>query len=203
MDWYYSEDNQQRGPVSQEAMVQLIADGRIRPETLVWNETMSEWVPCSRAAVAEPAFAELIPQLNTTLGAVGTFEYAGFGIRLVAKILDGIILGIVEIVIVLVVFSIPLPIGPPSLKLFIIQFAIRVFYNTWFIGTYGATPGKMVCQLRVVTSDGGQVSYGRACGRFFAEILSAFFLCIGYIMAAFDQEKRTLHDRICDTRVIR
>jgi uncharacterized RDD family membrane protein YckC len=28
-------------------------------------------------------------------------------------------------------------------------------------------------------------------------------LTIGYIMAAFDSQKRALHDRICDTRVIR
>jgi uncharacterized RDD family membrane protein YckC len=28
-------------------------------------------------------------------------------------------------------------------------------------------------------------------------------LCIGYIMIAFDSEKRGLHDMICDTRVVR
>jgi uncharacterized RDD family membrane protein YckC len=32
--------------------------------------------------------------------------------------------------------------------------------------------------------------------------ISAFILMIGYIMAAFDSEKRALHDRICETRVI-
>ncbi|HET6371045.1 MAG TPA: RDD family protein, partial [Nitrospiria bacterium] len=42
-----------------------------------------------------------------------------------------------------------------------------------------------------------------ACGRYFAEILSGIILCIGYIMAAFDDEKRALHDRICGTRVIK
>jgi hypothetical protein len=34
-------------------------------------------------------------------------------------------------------------------------------------------------------------------------LLSSLTLAIGYIMAAFDDEKRSLHDRICDTRVIR
>jgi uncharacterized RDD family membrane protein YckC len=28
-------------------------------------------------------------------------------------------------------------------------------------------------------------------------------LFIGYLMAAFDDQKRALHDRICDTRVVR
>jgi uncharacterized RDD family membrane protein YckC len=61
----------------------------------------------------------------------------------------------------------------------------------------------MACKLKVVTSDGGRVSYLRALGRHFAELLSVLTLMVGYIMAAFDEQKRTLHDRICDTRVIK
>jgi uncharacterized RDD family membrane protein YckC len=55
----------------------------------------------------------------------------------------------------------------------------------------------------VVTPSGGKINYGLACGRFFAEIASAMILYIGYIMVGFDEEKRALHDRICNTRVIR
>jgi uncharacterized RDD family membrane protein YckC len=33
-------------------------------------------------------------------------------------------------------------------------------------------------------------------------IVSGMILLIGYIMAGFDNEKRALHDRVCDTRVI-
>src|SRR5207237_3864453 len=82
-------------------------------------------------------------------------------------------------------------------------FLLRLAYSTFLVGKYGATLGKMACGLRVVTPTGGKVSYGVACGRFFAEILSGLLLCIGYIMVAFDEEKRGLHDRICNTRVIR
>jgi uncharacterized RDD family membrane protein YckC len=70
------------------------------------------------------------------------------------------------------------------------------------VGKYGATLGKMAAKIRVVTADGGKVSYGRATGRYFAKLLSAFTCLIGFIMAAFDEEKRALHDRICNTRVI-
>jgi hypothetical protein len=34
-------------------------------------------------------------------------------------------------------------------------------------------------------------------------MLSAFTLTIGYIMAGIDEQKRALHDRICNTRVVR
>ena len=70
------------------------------------------------------------------------------------------------------------------------------------IGKYGATLGKMACRIKVVTSEGGPVSYMRALGRYFAKQLSCLTLMIGYIMAFFDKENRALHDRICDTRVV-
>jgi uncharacterized RDD family membrane protein YckC len=61
----------------------------------------------------------------------------------------------------------------------------------------------MALDLKVVRSDGGPVSLGRAVGRYFAKILSGVILLIGYIMAGFDAQKRALHDMLCDTRVIK
>ena len=85
----------------------------------------------------------------------------------------------------------------------LLQYAIPAVYDTWFVGKYGATPGKMACKLKVVVADGTPVTYSRAVGRHFAKWLSSIILAIGFIMAAFDDERRTLHDRICETRVIR
>jgi uncharacterized RDD family membrane protein YckC len=87
--------------------------------------------------------------------------------------------------------------------LILLQLAIGVSYTVYFLGRFGATPGKMACKLRVVRSDGSPVTYGRAFGRHFAEWLSGLILYIGYIMVGFDDEKRSLHDRVCDTRVVR
>ena len=61
----------------------------------------------------------------------------------------------------------------------------------------------MAFGLKVVAPDGSRISYMRALGRFFAEIVSGLTFSIGYIMAGFDSQKRSLHDRICATRVIR
>jgi uncharacterized RDD family membrane protein YckC len=84
-----------------------------------------------------------------------------------------------------------------------VQLVFGAAYVTFFLGKYGATPGKMALGLKVVRSDGSELTYARAFGRYLAEYLSAFTLMIGYIIAAFDREKRALHDHICDTRVIR
>jgi len=48
-----------------------------------------------------------------------------------------------------------------------------------------------------------KVTYLRAFARHFAEFLSGIILGIGYLMVAFDREKRALHDHICNTRVIK
>jgi len=86
---------------------------------------------------------------------------------------------------------------------FIFALLLSMAYHVLFVGRYGATPGKMALKLQIVRSDFSKVSYLRALGRYFALGLSAMLLDIGYIMAAFDSEKRALHDYLCDTRVIK
>ena len=83
-----------------------------------------------------------------------------------------------------------------------INLGIQVAYNTIMIGNSGATVGKMAVGIKVVTADGGKVSYLRAFARYMAEVLSTLTFLVGYIIAAFDSEKRSLHDHICSTRVI-
>ena len=52
--------------------------------------------------------------------------------------------------------------------------AVSVTYSTWFIGALGATPGMMVCGLKVVRPDGSPIGYGRAFARYFAAMLSSY-----------------------------
>ena len=84
----------------------------------------------------------------------------------------------------------------------LIFLSVYMVYSTLFLGKFGATPGKMVFKLTVVDASGSKISYGRAFGRSCAEILSQLICAIGYIIAAFDDQKRALHDHICNTRVI-
>ena len=67
----------------------------------------------------------------------------------------------------------------------------------------GATVGKMAMGLRVVTSDGQRLSFMNATGRYFAKIISAIILGIGFLMIAFTDKKRGLHDMIASTLVIK
>jgi len=67
----------------------------------------------------------------------------------------------------------------------------------------GATVGKMAMSLRVVDEQGNRISFGRATGRFFAKFVSGIILLIGYIMVAFTERKRALHDMMAGTLVIK
>jgi uncharacterized RDD family membrane protein YckC len=135
-------------------------------------------------------------------------NYAGFGIRFGAKFLDGIIVGIPIYSLVFAIQGFGHPQQPDPVKTVITQIigiAIGLTYSTFFVGKYGATPGKMAAKLLVVNADGSKVSYAKALGRYFAAewVSGCFTLCIGYLMILWDDQKRGLHDRICGTRVIR
>jgi uncharacterized RDD family membrane protein YckC len=82
-------------------------------------------------------------------------------------------------------------------------FVIGLAYYVFFVGKFGATPGKMALKLKIVRSDRSKVSYWRAAARYFAQIVTNLTAYLGYVMAAFDSEKRALHDYLCDTRVIK
>jgi hypothetical protein len=59
MEWYYSNNGQQAGPVSEEQLAELFRNGTVKPSVLVWNETMTEWTPIGGV----DAFAVPAPEL--------------------------------------------------------------------------------------------------------------------------------------------
>ncbi len=158
-------------------------------------------------ATCKPLF---IQKIKEGVSVAGALNYAGFWTRFGAVVIDGCIIWIFSMIL-----FIPLGIFMPTSSdnpfvalsfmpvIMLLQYAIPAAYDTWFVGKYGATPGKMACKLKIVVADGTPVSYSRALGRHFAKWLSSIILGIGFLMAAFDDERRTLHDRICETRVVR
>ena len=60
----------------------------------------------------------------------------------------------------------------------------------------GATLGKMAIGIRVTDLQGRRISFGRATGRYFAKLFSSMIFGIGYLMAAFTQQKQALHDMV-------
>lgn len=140
-----------------------------------------------------------------------TIRFGGFWIRFLARLVDGLILSIANALLMIPFGALtmlePTDQASPLFAigycvLVLLQLAVGLSYSVGFVGAKGATPGKMLLKLKIVTPSGGKVSYARALGRELSTYLSAIVLMIGYIMAAFDDEKRALHDHVASTRVI-
>ncbi len=59
MNWFYTDNNEQRGPVSESEFDFLVRAGKIKPDTLVWREGMAGWQPWSE--IAPPPAADAVP----------------------------------------------------------------------------------------------------------------------------------------------
>lgn len=133
-------------------------------------------------------------------------EYAGFMERLVAHIIDGIILslglGVISFATgmsfktgwVSVVYS------PGSLLALIFVAAYYVYFET---SDKQATLGKQILNIKVVKQDGSKMKTSDAILRYFGKIISAVIFMLGYLMVLFDDQKRALHDRIAKTYVVK
>lgn len=138
---------------------------------------------------------------------------AGFWTRAVASLLDSLLLGLVQFVFSLILgltagtmLSGMEPHGEAFIGLMATLFGalVGLTYSVFFTGYCGQTPGKMALRIKVIRTTGEEISYGRAFVREVpGKFLSGILLGIGYLMAAFDDQKQGLHDRIADTYVIK
>jgi uncharacterized RDD family membrane protein YckC len=80
---------------------------------------------------------------------------------------------------------------------------LAVFYASYFTGTTGQTPGKLVTGLRVVGPSGRPPAYPQAAVRAVAGLAGIAVAGLGCVPMAFDPAARTLHDRLFRTRVVR
>ena len=122
-------------------------------------------------------------------------RFGGFWIRVVAYFLDAILLVIAQIILMQVIDN--------QAQLSGVNFLVGWLYFAGLESMAGATLGKMVLGLSVTDDQGNNISFLRATGRYFAKIISALILCIGYLMVAWDGQKQGLHDKIAGTLVIK
>jgi len=151
--------------------------------------------------------------------------YAGFWLRLVAYIIDAILLflGLATLVGLAAAilgagflrglgenmsgagdFVAPVVIVVILMCLFACLIEGWIYYAWFESSSYQATPGKLALGLFVTDMEGRRITFARASGRFFAKIITGLIpLFIGYIMAGFTAKKQALHDMIASCLVLR
>lgn len=84
-----------------------------------------------------------------------------------------------------------------------VKMLLWALYGSLLVWRFGATPGKMILKLRVVDmATGGKPAADKAFLRGFFSLISLFGL-LGYIWAIWEKDKRTWHDIIAGTRVLK
>jgi uncharacterized RDD family membrane protein YckC len=154
------------------------------------------------------------------------FTYAGFWLRVVASLVDSVIMGIALCVLLVPLFLLtgfearlggmaqhhgqPDPAIIVGFIGMILVFAVVSVLVQWLYHAYlesgekQATWGKRALGLYVTDLTGKPTTFGRASGRFFAKMITGMIpLGIGYVMAGFTERKQALHDMIASCLVLR
>ncbi len=170
----------------------------------------------------KPAFLSRVMASGAAAVSPRGWQYGGFWIRFGARMIDGVVLGVP----LLILFALLIPNllrtqRDPSnpdftafavfgITFFLVYFLAVICYEVLMLKYRGATLGKMACGLKVVRADGTGLGWGVSFGRFFMwnivtsgiPYVNSILVLISAIMAGTDSEKRALHDRVCDTRVV-
>lgn len=152
--------------------------------------------------------------------------YAGFWLRFVAYIIDGVVSGILFVVLLIPLFILTgagAALGRISsgedisdeagaflafgfiIGLLSITFGVRwLYYALSESSSWQATLGKKLLNLTVTDMDGQPISFARASGRYFSKFITHLVpLAIGFILAGFTEKKQALHDMIASCLVLR
>ena len=148
--------------------------------------------------------------------------YAGFWIRVAARLIDGFILGIPFSVLFGVVAvaggvfasnadssnqnaqgAAAAVFGGFFILLYLFFVAITLGYWIYFWGTSGATLGMRLLRLRVIDANtGATIGYARAVVRLLMTVVNSWACYIGWIWVAFDPRKQGWHDKVANSVVI-
>ena len=152
----------------------------------------------------------------------GTQTYAGFWIRLVARVLDSLIVGLPLAIIfgVLALAAGGLAAGTNNsdqntqnaaaavfsgvfILFYLVAIAVSIGYWVYFWGTSGSTYGMRVLHLRVVdATTGGPIGIPRALVRWLMTIVNSWACYLGWIWVAFDPRKQGWHDKVANSVVL-
>lgn len=134
-------------------------------------------------------------------------RYAGFWIRLLAGLIDLVIMGIVIYVPLTLIYGEQYWVGEDFFAGFwdvLLGYVFPFVVTIWFWRTFLGTPGKMILKLRVVDADtGDRLTIPQSIGRYFAYLPAMLLLGLGLFWIGFSSRKQGWHDKLAGTVVLR
>lgn len=120
---------------------------------------------------------------------------ANFGQRLVAVLIDGVLLYVVQLIVAAIAGR-----GAGTFLAIVIGLAYYIYLEG---SPAGQTVGKKVLNIRVIDfATGGPLGFGKAAIRYVGRYISGLPLLLGYFWMLWDKENQTWHDKIATTVVV-
>ena len=140
-------------------------------------------------------------------------KYGSVGHRIVAVIIDHIILGIICLIIAFPFGLTSVLFSMADLNVFmsllasgfaVLSAVIWIVYFTYFEGTTGQTPGKKLLDIKVVSGSGRQPTMGAALIRTILRIIDGIaFYILGLVIILLTEKKQRLGDILANTVVVK
>jgi len=228
MEIWIGRDGERYGPYKEADVRDWLRSGKMSGTDLGWREGLADWQPLSVLlpdAVAEAAAPEI--DRPTPPAMAPARNYAGFWIRVVAYLIDAIVLYFPNMVIDRVLGgaaaqatmerTLSNSVGNIQLMLGAYQQYYASMWPAMLVGAlvawlyfavcessrWQATIGKLALGIRVTDLQGRRISFPRALGRYGAKLISFLILFIGVLMVAWMPRKQGLHDLMAGTLVLR
>ena len=134
--------------------------------------------------------------------ATPTQQYVGFWKRLLAFIIDQVILAVASGLL----FGdavVSMNDGGVTVAYNGIYSFIPLLYTVLFWGFLSATPGKMALGMKIVKEDGTPITWKDAILRALGYIPSAIVFFLGFLWIGWDAKKQGWHDKIAHTVVVK
>ncbi|NTW14239.1 MAG: hypothetical protein HGA31_04390 [Candidatus Moranbacteria bacterium] len=134
-------------------------------------------------------------------------RYAGFLVRLVAMVIDCISIAFLVFLaaspVAIALTAAGFSTDGISTVIKILWYSVTAVYFIWFTYRNGATFGKKIVGIRVISVDGKKMDLSQVLLReIVGKFVSNVTILIGYLMAGFTKRKQALHDKIAATLVI-
>ena len=232
MEIWIGRDGERHGPYQDSEVRAWLRSGEIAGDDLGWHEGLADWRPLSTLFPDDvapprggtpPPFAATAPR---PAPASVPDSYAGFWKRLLAYLIDAIVLYIPNQLIMNAMGTeaaqtrLTEALQAAAGNLTATLDAYSHFYSdistanlvttvvAWLYfafcesSAWQGTIGKLALGIRVTDLHGARISLPRALGRYPAKFFSAIIFCIGFLMIGWTQRKQGLHDMICSTLVL-
>ncbi len=133
-----------------------------------------------------------------------TTQYADFGARFGAFLLDSVIVFVIDFLVLLAMIGLDNHNNPDGTAVYLVITVINWLYYAFFeSSSWMATPGKRALKLRVTDLQGRRIDFGRAIGRNLGKILSGLVLGLGYFAILSSPMKQGWHDKMAGCLVLR